>query len=291
MLSSLAQVLLSGLQIGCIYALMALGYFVILRATGILNFAQGEWMMISGVLGVVLIAFGVPYYLALLAAIAGAVLLALAAERAIIRPLQARGAPQPIVLLSLFSTMLVARYGTGVLFGRQDLPLDGPAGSGITIIGEANFIANQTLVVYALTAAAFFGVAIFMTRTWLGRSLRVASIDPLAASLIGVDLTRVRVVSFGLGALIAATCGWLYFPLCAVGYLNGSIPGIKGFIALFVGGMATTMGPLAGGLALGLVEVAASFYLPSIYAEGAAFVLLMIILVAKPSGLTGGKES
>jgi len=157
------------------------------------------------------------------------------------------------------------------------------------MLGEANFITFQTFLVYGATAGLFVAISVFMTRTWLGRSLRVASIDPFAASLIGIDLKKVRMVSFGLGALIAAICGWLYFPLYAVGYLNGSIPGIKGFIALFVGGMASTMGPLAGGLALGMVEVAASFYLPSIYAEGAAFVLLMVILVAKPSGLIGDK--
>jgi branched-chain amino acid transport system permease protein len=287
MMDSILEVALSGLQVGSIYALMALGYFVIIRATGILNFAQGEWMMISGALGVTLLTLGVPYPLALAGGVAGAVGLALLAERVIIRPLQERNAQQAITLLALFGIMLVARYGTGVLFGRLDEPLDGPAGATIYILSDNAFLSSQTLVVYGTTAVIFVGVSLFMTRTWLGRSLRVASIDPLGASLMGIDLNRVRMVSFGLGALIAALCAWLYFPLYAVGYLNGVIPGIKGFIALFLGGMASSMGPLLGGLLLGVAEVAASRYLPSIYSEGVAFALLMVILGVRPSGLLG----
>lgn len=290
MFESILQVVLSGLQIGSIYALMALGYFVIIRATGILNFAQGEWMMISGALGVTLLALGVPYPIALVGAVVGSVGLALIAERVIIRPLQERNAQQAITLLALFGIMLVARYGTGVFFGRLDEPLEGPAGPGIIMLGDSSYLSHQTIVVYGATAAIFLSVSLFMTKTWLGRSLRVASIDPLAASLMGIDLNRVRMVSFGLGALIAALCAWLYFPLYAVGYLNGVIPGIKGFIALFLGGMASSMGPLAGGLLLGMAEVVASRYLPSIYSEGVAFVLLMVVLVVRPTGLIGGGE-
>ena len=94
------------------------------------------------------------------------------------------------MLLALFGIMLVARYGTGVLLGRLDVPLEGPAGPGVFIIGDTVFIAYQTVLVYAVTAAFFAAIILFPSRTWLGRSLRVASIDPLAASLMGVDLVR-----------------------------------------------------------------------------------------------------
>ena len=107
MLGSLAQVLLSGLQIGSIYALMALSYYVIISATGILNFAQGEWMMVAGVLGLTFLGLGVPYPLAVFGSIAGAVMLALLSERLIIAPLQRRNASSAIILLALFGIMTI----------------------------------------------------------------------------------------------------------------------------------------------------------------------------------------
>jgi branched-chain amino acid transport system permease protein len=283
--ASLVQVLLSGLQIGCIYALMALSFYLILSATGILNFAQGEWMMVSGVLGLTLIGYGVPYPAAVVASVLGAAALALLSERLIIRPLQNRSAPQAIMLLALFGIMLVVRYGTGVVHGRLEEPLPGPAGNHVFVLADSVFVFAQTLVVYGTTVAVFAGVVLFIRRTWLGRSLRAAALDPLAASLIGVDLNRVRMAAFGLGGLVAAIVAWLYAPLYAVGYLTGAIPGIKGFIALFVGGMASPFGALVGGLLLGVLEVTVSRYLPSIYSEGIAFVLLMLILFVRPNGL------
>lgn len=290
-MTSLAQVLLSGGQIGCIYALMALGFFVIINATGILNFAQGEWMMISGVLGATLLAAGVPYILALPASVAAAAGLSVLSERLVIRKLQRRGASQSITLLALFGIMLVARYGTGSLHGRLEEPLPAPFGNGVIFLTRDIFVFRQSLLIYAATAAIFALVVLFLRRTWLGRSLRVAAIDPLAASLVGVDLDVVRLTAFALGGLIAGLVAWLYAPLFAVGYMTGVIPGIKGFIALFVGGTASPAGPLLGGLLLGVLEVAASRYLPSVYAQGIAFALLMAVLVIRPHGLIGSRGS
>lgn len=289
-MNSIAQVLLSGLQIGCIYSLMALSFYVIISATGILNFAQGEWMMIAGVLGLSLLNIGVPYPVAVIGSIAGATILAALSERLVISPLQARDASPAIMLLALFGIMLVARYGTGILFGNRQYPLPGPAGMHVFRLRSDVLVFSQSLVIYGATAFVFAAVAIFIRHTWTGRSLRVAAIDPLGASLVGVNLNRVRLAAFGLGGLIAALTAWLYSPLYAVGYMTGTIPGIKGFIALFVGGMISPLGPLAGGLALGLMEVSASRYLPSIYSEGIAFALLMLVLVLRPNGLISARS-
>jgi branched-chain amino acid transport system permease protein len=289
--ASVVQVLLSGLQIGSIYALLALSYYVIIIATGILNFAQGEWMMVSGVLGVTFLSLGLPYSIAFCGGIVGATALAIAAERLVIRPLQKRQASEAITLLALFGIMLVVRYGTGAIHGRLDEPLPGPAGTHVFRLGSNVFVFSQSFVIYGATAAIFLTVALWMRLSWLGRSLRITAIDPLAAVLVGVNLNTVRMVAFGVGGLIAAAVAWLYAPLFAVGYLTGAIPGIKGFIALFIGGTGSPLGPLVGGLLLGVMEVAAARYLPSIYAEGIAFGLLMIILFLRPSGLIGARGS
>ncbi len=288
-MTSLAQVLLSGLQVGCIYALMALSFFIILSATGILNFAQGEWMMIAGVLGAALLGVGLPYGLAVAGSVLGAAGLSVLSERLVIRPLQRRHAPQAITLLALFGIMLVARYGTGRLNGRLDEPLPGAFGSGVIFLTRDIFVFPQTLLIYAATALLFGLMFLFLRRTWLGRSLRVAAIDPLAASLVGVNLDTVRLTAFAVGGLIAGIVAWLYAPLYAVGYMTGVIPGIKGFIALFVGGMVSPAGALVGGLLLGVLEVSASRYLPSVYAQGIAFALLMAVLVVRPNGLLGAR--
>lgn len=191
------------------------------------------------------------------------------------------------MLLALFGVMLVVRYGTGAIHGRLDEALPGPAGTHVFRLGASVFVFSQSLVIYGATVAIFTGVMLWMRFTWLGSSLRVAAIDPLAAQLVGVNLNTVRTVAFALGGLIAAIVAWLYAPLFAAGYLTGAIPGIKGFIALFVGGTGSPLGALVGGLLLGLMEVAAARYLPSIYAEGIAFALLMIILFLRPNGLIG----
>jgi branched-chain amino acid transport system permease protein len=287
-MTSLAQVLISGLQIGCIYALMALSFYMILSATGILNFAQGEWMMISGVLGVTLLGLGVPYAAALVASIIGAACLAVLAERLVIRPLQRRNASPATTLLALFGIMLVARYGTGRLHGKLDDPLPAPLGTDVIFLTRDIFIFPQTLLVYTVTAALFGAVVLFLRRSTLGRSLRIAAIDPLAASLVGVNLDTVRLVAFASGGLLAGCVAWLYAPLYAAGYMTGVIPGMKGFIALFVGGMISPAGSLVGGLLLGVLEVSASRYLPSVYAQGIAFALLMAVLAVRPRGLLGG---
>jgi branched-chain amino acid transport system permease protein len=284
-IQSISYVLIAGLQVGSIYALLGLSYFVILRATNILNFAQGEWMMLAAVFGVALLAHRIPYPFAVLLSVAAAAGAAMLSEVLVIRPLQSRNAPLDILILALLAIMIVVRYGTGLWFGREEYPLPGPAGSAPLILGSGLFILPQTIVIYAATTLVFAAFWLFTQRTWFGRSFAVASIDPIGAQLCGVNLSHVRLAAFALGGLIAAIVGWLYGPLYAAGYFIGLVPGIKGFIAMIIGGLASPIGPLVGGLLLGLLEVAAARYLSSLYAEAIAFATLIAVLLVRPSGL------
>lgn len=287
---SLAQVLIAGLQAGGIYALMALSYYVILSATGILNFAQGEWMMLAAVFGVVLIDLGVPYPLAVLLSIVAATAVALTAERLVIRPMQARHASHGMLLLVLFAVLIVVRHTTAHSFGPQDHALPGPLPEGALILGNSLFILPQTFVVYAALAVVFLLTWWFMRHTWAGRSLRVAAIDPIGAQLIGIDLGRVRLLAFGIGGLIAALTGWLYGPLFAASFSMGNAPGIKGFIALIIGGIGSPLGALVGGLGLGILELATARYASSLWSEAVSFLLLIAVLLVRPNGLVGTAE-
>ena len=168
--------------------------------------------------------------------------------------------------------------------------LPGPAGAGVIEIGNSVFLPYQVILIYVVTFLTFAAVHVLSKRTWLGRSLRVAAIDPIGATLIGVNLVRVRVVAFGLGGFIAAMVGWLYAPLYAAGYMVGVVPGVKGFIVMVIGGMASPIGSLVGGITLGLVEVATARYFSSLYSDATAFVVLMGVLFLRPEGLIGAKS-
>lgn len=287
---SLAQVLIGGLQTGGIYALIALSYYVILSATGILNFAQGEWMMLAAVIGVVMLDAGLPYGVAVLISIAAATAVALAVERLIIRPLQARRASAGMQLMVLFAVLIVVRRSTAHLFGPQDYPLPGPLPDQPLILGNGLFILPQTFVVYAVLAVVFLAVWWFMRRTWLGRSLRVTAIDPIGARLIGIDIGRVRLTAFAIGGFIAALTGWVYGPLFAAGYAMGDAPGIKGFIALIIGGVGSPLGALVGGLGLGVLELAAARYASSLWSEAVSFLVLIAVLLVRPNGVVAAAD-
>jgi branched-chain amino acid transport system permease protein len=288
-LQSLALVSFAGLQAGCIYALLALSYFIILSATGVLNFAQGEWMMLAAILGVALLSLALPYPVALLASLVSVTVLAAAAERLIIRPLNARNAPIGTMIVALLGLMIVIRYSSGALFGREEHPLAGPVGSAPLLFGGGIFILPQTLLVFATTIIAFTGVRAFLRNTPLGRSLRVASIDPVGAQLVGVNLGQVRLWSFAIGGFLAACVAWLYAPLYAAGYQIGIAPGIKGFIALIIGGLGSPLGPLLGGLIVGLLEVSTARYLSSLWSEASAFAVFIAVLLIRPKGLLATK--
>lgn len=287
----LPLIVLSGLQVGCVYAMMALSYFVIINATGILNFAQGEWMMLSAIFGAVLLTAKLPYPLAIVVAIAAATAVSLVAERLVIRPLQDRNADIHVLVVALLGILVVVRYGTGILFGREEVRLEGPLPPAPIVLGESLFVLPQTLFIYAATAATFFFLWLFLHKTTFGRSFRIAAIDPIGAQIVGVDLGKVRFAAFAIGGLIAAILAWLYGPLHSAGYLMGEAPGVKGFIAVIVGGLASPLGALAGGLMLGMFEVAAAYYIGSLYSEGIAFVMLMLFLFVRPQGIIAPRWS
>jgi branched-chain amino acid transport system permease protein len=281
----LPLIVLSGLQVGCVYAMMALSYFVIINATGIANFAQGEWMMLSAVVGAALLIAGTPYWLAVPAAIAAATAMSLLAERLVIRPLQLRDADINIFVVALLGVLVVVRHSAGLIFGREEVRLEGPLPEAPIILGESLFVLPQTLFVFGATAATFIALWLFLHRTSFGRSFRIAAIDPLGAQIVGVDLGKVRFAAFAIGGLIAAILGWLYGPLHAAGNLMGEAPGVKGFIALIIGSLVSPLGALVGGLLLGLFEVAAAYYIGSLYSEGIAFAMLMLFLFVRPQGI------
>ncbi len=287
-MESAIAVVLAGIQVGAIYALVGLSYVVLVNATGILNFGQGEWLMVAAMIGLGLITYGAPYWVSVAGSLLGAVAIFLICERLVIRPLQNRNASLMIVITSLLGIMIIVRYGTGLIAGPLALPLRAPFGMDAIWLTENVYILTHSIFVYAVLLGTFFGVAALYRYTWLGRSLTLAAIDPIGAQLVGINPARVRFVAFALAGLISATVGWIYAPLYAASFTIGEVPGLKGFIAAVIGGLASPWGALAGGIVLGVVETGASRYLPGSFGEASALVVLMLILFLKPSGLVKG---
>lgn len=290
-MEDLLLILATGLRTGCIYATMALSYYVIIRATGILNFAQGEWLMLAAVIGAALLATGLPLAVVCLLSIAAAAAASVLTERLMIGPLQKRKAPEDVLVVALLGIMIVVRFGTGMVYGRLDASLPSPAGDGVLVLGKVLVLTSQSLFVFAGTAVAYLAYLLFTRMTWLGFCLQVTATDRLGAQLCGMDPARVRLAAFAIAGVIAGLAGWFVGPLVAAGYMMGVLPGIKGFIALIIGGLTTPLGGLIGGLILGCIESLSSFYISSMYSEAIGFAFLLVVLAVRPSGLLGARRA
>jgi branched-chain amino acid transport system permease protein len=286
--AELAQFLLSGLTVGAIYALVALGFCIIYNASHVINFAQGEFVMIGGMATVSLLAAGLPLPLAALGAVALAALLGLALVKFAVEP--ARGASVVTLIIITIGAAILLRGLAAIVWDKRIHAL--PAFSGdapIDIAGAT--LAPQSLWVMgvaALVVAALWG---FFNRTLTGKAILAVSHNRLAAQLMGISVRRVLLVSFGLSAALGALAGILIAPITFTSWDVGVMLGLKGFAAAILGGMGSGPGAVLGGLALGLLESLGAGYVSSAYKDAIAFVIILVVLVLMPGGLLGGRAT
>ncbi|MCL4767185.1 MAG: branched-chain amino acid ABC transporter permease [Hyphomicrobiaceae bacterium] len=277
----------SGLTVGAVYALVALGFTLIFNASGVVNFAQGEFVMLGGMGTVFAAAAGVPLPLAALLAVALAVVAGLLLDGLAIRPARQAG---PIVLIIItIGAALVIRGLAQVFFDKEFHKLPGFSGDASIHIGGAAVL-PQTFWVLAGTLAIFSGMWWFMTRTMTGKALRATAANRLAAELVGIDTRLVTTLAFAVSAGIGAVAGILITPITLTNYDIGTMLALKAFVASVLGGMGNPIGAVVGGLLLGLLEAFAAGYLSSSYKDAAAIVVLLLVLFAMPSGLFGSKS-
>ena len=278
------QFLLTGLTVGAIYALVALGFSIIFNASHVINFAQGEFVMIGGMATVSLIAAGLPYALAVLLAVAAAALVGLALEKFAVEP--ARGASVVTLIIITIGASIFLR-GLAMLVWDKNLhalkPFTGDKPisiAGATILPQSLWVLGVTLVI-VLALSWFFG------RTLLGKAMLATSHNRLAAQLVGINVRMVLFVSFGLSAALGAIAGILIAPITTASYDMGVMLGLKGFAAAILGGLGSGIGAVVGGLVLGIVETMSAGYLSSAYKDAIAFVIILAVLFFMPSGLFG----
>lgn len=282
------QFVASGLTAGAIYALVALGFSIIYNASGAINFAQGEFVMIGGMSAVTLLAAGLPLAVAVMLAIVVAILVALIVEKLAIEP--ARDADTVTLIIITIGVSLFLRGLAQLVWDKGVHRL--PAFSGeqpLQFLGAT--ILPQSLWVMGGTALAVAALSAFYGRTLLGKAMLATSYNRLAAQLVGIPTRGVLFASFGLAAALGALGGVLIAPIAFTAYDTGIMLGLKGFAAAMLGGMGSFAGAVLGGLVLGLLEGLGAGFISSAYKDAIAFVVILAVLFLMPGGLLGARRS
>jgi len=303
------QQLINGLSLGALYALIAVGYTVVYGIVQLINFAHGEIFMMGafGALATWLVFPGHPTALWILplmflGGVAVAVGVALLTERLAYRPL--RHAPRLAPLITAIGVSIFLQELVRLMFGK--IPSFPDAKSAIPF-PQIDFVTGKavqlgsitiqrgalfTLVALAVCASALY---VFVNRTRLGRAMQATSQDPDTARLMGINVDRIIMVAFGLGAALAAVAGLAWgLRYTNIDFRMGFIAGLKAFTAAVLGGIGNINGAVVGGLVLGVVESMATSYIPGTFGGSAwkdvwAFVLLILVLVFRPQGLLGAR--
>ncbi|WP_176083695.1 branched-chain amino acid ABC transporter permease [Martelella sp. HB161492] len=287
-MDALMQFLLSGITVGAVYALVALGFTIIYNASDVVNFAQGEFVMMGGMITAFTYAAGLPLPLAAVIAILITAAAGVALNKLAIEP--ARGAPVVSLVIITIGASIFIRGAAQLIFDKQLHRF--PAFSGddpIRILGAT--LLPQSLWVIGGALFVFIGLWAFFTKTLTGKAVLAAANNRQAAQLVGININWVMTLSFSLSAGIAALGGVLITPITLVGYDVGVALALKGFAAAMLGGMGNPKGALVGGIALGLLEALTAGYISSQYKEAVAFIVILAVLFVMPQGLFGHKST
>lgn len=285
-MSEFLQFLINGLSVGSMYALIALGYTMVYGIILLINFAHGEFMMMGAFLGSLLIGYmtGVPIALTLIIAMTGAGLLAVVTERVAYRPL--RDKSRIYVLTAAIAVSVLLQNLGRVLFGAasQSFPAQFPEGS--VTMGDV-WLENSQMIIMALCVALMGVLWVIVHKTKMGTAMRATSQDLDAARLMGINVNFVISFTFFIGASLAGAVGVLYGMAYSIDPLMGVQPGLAAFVAAVLGGIGSIPGAMVGGLIIGVTENLVAGYISSTYQGAITFLILILVLAVKPTGLFG----
>ena len=280
------QVLISGISQGCIYGLIALGFVLIYKATETVNFAQGELMMLGAFLGLTaIVGMGLSYWAAIPVALAGMALAGLLIERATLRPIL--GQPAFSVVMVTIGLGYVARGAVTMVpfWGTETHTLHAPFRGEVIRAGEL-VIGVEHLVIIAATMLLCAVLFLFFRYSRIGIAMQAASQNQLAAYYMGIPVRKLNGFIWAISAAVAALAGVLLAPITFV-HVNMGFIGLKAFPAAVIGGFGSLPGAIVGGLVIGVVESLSGVYLPEGFKDVAAYVVVLVMLMVKPTGLFG----
>ncbi len=278
------QFFFSGLTVGAVYALVALGFTLIYNASDVINFAQGEFVMLGGMSTVFLAMAGVPVPLAALLAVLLTIAIGIALYYLAIEP--ARGASAVTLIMITIGASIFLRGAAQVVFDKRFHSLPPLLGSEPIRWGGAAIL-PQSLVVLAGAAIIVVLLWLFIDRTLLGKAVIATAANRLAAWLVGINTRQIVGLSFAVSAGIGSIAGILVTPITLTSYDVGTLLALKGFAAAMLGGIGSALGAVVGGLVLGMLEAFSAGYVSSKYKDAVAFLIILIVLFAIPNGLFG----
>ena len=286
----LIQTLISGLSLGSIYALIALGYTMVYGIAKMLNFAHGDIIMVGAyaVITTVLTA-NFPHLVGILVSILVCVVLGVTIEFLAYRPL--RQAPPLSVLITAIGVSYFLQNLALLIFGSEQkafptiikLP---------TIEAGGVYIDGITLITLVVTAVIMVGLTLFINKTRMGKAMRAVSEDKGAAELMGISVNHTITITFAIGSALAAVAALFYgMSYIYIRPTTGSMPGIKAFTAAVFGGIGSIPGAMLGGILMGVIEQLSKTYISTLWSDAIVFGVLVLVLVVKPTGLLGKKIS
>jgi branched-chain amino acid transport system permease protein len=286
--SQLLQYLITGITVGSVYAMVAIGFNIIYNVTEIINLAQGEFVMLGGLIMVFIhVSLGLPLILAFPATIALVTLVGMLLDRLAIRPIR-----EPSVLTLIIATIAasIVIKGTAMFIWGKD-PLDLPAFSGrdpIQVFGAV--IQPQYFWVCGFLLVTVVILTFFFDKTIIGKAMSACADNPDAARLVGINVKHMILLSFALSAAIGSVAGITVTPIALMEYDRGAMLAVKGFGAVILGGLGSFPGAILGGLIMGTIESFGAGLLSSGYKDAYALIVLLAVLFFKPSGLMGDIE-
>lgn len=281
-----AQQLINGISLGSIYALIALGYTMIYGIIKLINFAHGDIYMLGAYMGFVATTmFGLSFVPALIFAMVAAGIAGIIIERVAYRPM--RNAPRIAILITAIGVSFFLEYGMILIATPQ--PRTFPAVFEATIFKFHGLIVDsQQILILVISLVLMATLTYIVNKTKVGKAMRAVSFDADAARLMGINIDRVISMTFALGSSLAAAAGVLvgvYYN--SIDPLMGMMPGLKAFIAAVLGGIGIIPGAMLGGIIMGIVEAMVSGFFSSTFRDAAAFAILILILLYRPSGILG----
>ena len=278
---------INGLQLGSIYALVALGYSMVYGIIRLLNFAHGDVIMIGAYIAVLTIAAGVHPALAVVLTILGCVTVSVLIEKVAYRPL--RSAPRISLLITAIGVSLFLQNLVQLLFtaNTRSYPSTAIIPAKAIELGGLN-LSLSTLVTILVSVGAMVGLHLLIQKTRMGKAMRAVSEDTGAAQLMGIDINKVISITFAIGSALAGVGSVLY--CCRYSVVNptmGSLLGLKAFVAAVLGGIGSIPGAVVGGFAIGFAEVLVTALGYSAWTDAVVFGILILVLLIKPTGLLG----